>query len=310
MQVSSDSLGSYLRAEREQRGVSLQEISAVTKIQVKFLDALEDDAYEQLPPTPFVIGFLRAYAQCLSLTPDDIVMAYHQRHRVADTVEQPHPSRTPQLRQTTHLGTVGVGVGVVVLGLLAVLVLRGLRAGDAARQAASTTMVTHEQTATTGTVAPGTVAPPPMPVVSPTPPADLVPPAGPVQASPAVPPAAAPASEAPAALPRPLLQTTLPALQVPVTAQETTVEATLPPLVLQADAVEDTWLRVIIDDHKRYALLLKAGQNIRWQAEERFVLTVGNSRGTRLQLNEQAVSLPHTGSNVVRDFVLTREVLN
>jgi cytoskeletal protein RodZ len=283
----------------------LQEISAVTKIQVKFLDALEDDAYEQLPPTPFVIGFLRAYAQCLSLTPDDIVMAYHQRHRVADTVEQPPPPRTPQLRQTTHLGTVGVGVGVVVLGLLAVLVLRGLRAGDTARQAASTTVLTHEQTAATGTV-----ASPPISAVPATPPADLAPPAVPVPASPAVPPAAAPASEAPAALPRPLPQITLPASPMPAPEQETTVEATPPPLVLQADAVEDTWLRVIIDDHKRYALLLKAGQNIRWQAEERFVLTVGNSRGTRLQLNEQAVSLPHTGSNVVRDFVLTREVLN
>jgi cytoskeletal protein RodZ len=306
MQVSSDSLGSYLRVEREQRGISLQEISAVTKIQVRFLDALEEDAYEQLPPTPFVIGFLRAYAQCLSLAPDDIVMAYHQRHRVSDTVEKSQPPMTPQMRQTTHLGTVGVSVGIVVLGLLAVLVLRGLRAGDEARQATSTTVVTHEQMAATGTAAPT-----PIPAVSPTPLADLpVPPALPGQASPAVPQAAAPASEAPALLLRPLPQTALPAPQVPGAAQETTVEDTLPPLVLQANAVEDTWLRVIIDDHTRYALLLKAGQNIRWQAGERFVLTVGNARGTRLQLNEQAVSLPPTGSNVVRDFVLTREVLN
>jgi cytoskeleton protein RodZ len=305
MQVSSDSLGSYLRAEREQRGVSLQEISAVTKIQVKFLDALEEDAYEQLPPAPFVIGFLRAYAQCLSLAPDDIVMAYHQRHRVSAPVEPPPLPKTPRRRQTTRLGTVGVGVAAVVLGLLAILVLRGPRAGDEVRQAASTTGVTHEQAAATDTA-----APPPVPALSPAPPADLeVPPAAPVPASPAVPQAATPASEVPAPLPEPLPQTALSAPQVPATAQETTVEATLPPLVLQADAVEDTWLRVIIDDHTRYALLLKAGQNIRWQAEERFVLTVGNAHGTRLQLNEQAVPLPPTGSNVVRDFVLTREVL-
>ena len=52
MPTSSDSLGSYLRAEREQRRVSLQEISAATKIQVKFLRALEEDAYDQLPPAP------------------------------------------------------------------------------------------------------------------------------------------------------------------------------------------------------------------------------------------------------------------
>ena len=94
------------------------------------------------------------------------------------------------------------------------------------------------------------------------------------------------------------------------TPEDAPLETTLLPLVLQADAVEDTWLRVVIDDNKRYALLLKAGENIHWQAEERFVLTVGNAQGTRLQLNGQDVSLPPTGSNVVRDFLLTRELLN
>jgi cytoskeletal protein RodZ len=83
MPTSSDSLGSYLRAEREQRRVSLQEISAATKIQVKFLRALEEDAYDQLPPAPlYVVGFLRAYAQCLSLDPEELVTAYSQHYHV------------------------------------------------------------------------------------------------------------------------------------------------------------------------------------------------------------------------------------
>jgi hypothetical protein len=74
--------------------------------------------------------------------------------------------------------------------------------------------------------------------------------------------------------------------------------------------VEDTWLRVVIDDKERYALLLKAGKSIHWQAGERFVLTVGNAQGTRLQLNGQEVALPSAQRNVVRDFLLTRELLN
>ena len=49
MQVDFDSLGSYLHQERERQQVSLQEIAAATKIQLKFLEALEHDAYDQLP---------------------------------------------------------------------------------------------------------------------------------------------------------------------------------------------------------------------------------------------------------------------
>ena len=60
MLVDSDSLGSYLRQERERQRVSLQDIAAATKIQLKFLEALESDAYDQLPAAPFVVGFLRA----------------------------------------------------------------------------------------------------------------------------------------------------------------------------------------------------------------------------------------------------------
>ena len=80
--------------------------------------------------------------------------------------------------------------------------------------------------------------------------------------------------------------------------------------MLQAIAVEDTWLRVDIDEDKRHALLLPSGKSIQWEAVERFVLTVGNAHGTRLLLDGHDVSLPPTRSNVVRDFVLTRDVVN
>ncbi len=89
MQVGADSLGSYLRRERELREKSLQDISAATKIQLKFLQALELDDYDQLPPTPFVVGFLRAYAQCLSLEPEEIIATYHTRHNSSAVLEGP-----------------------------------------------------------------------------------------------------------------------------------------------------------------------------------------------------------------------------
>src|SRR5215831_15643042 len=85
MQVDFDSLGSYLHQERERRQVSLQEIAAATKIQLKFLEALENDAYDQLPAAPFVIGFLRAYAQYCALDPEAVLTTYRSLHRVPES---------------------------------------------------------------------------------------------------------------------------------------------------------------------------------------------------------------------------------
>jgi len=150
MQVSSDSLGNYLRDEREQRGVSLQEISAMTKIQMRFLHALEEDAYERLPAPPFVVGFLRAYAQCLCLDADEIVAVYQKYYRVQDKPERSQLPPTPAMRLRTRVGVIGAGA-VVLLGLIAVLLLRDLRVGSQPRRSSSTPLATRDQDAATGT---------------------------------------------------------------------------------------------------------------------------------------------------------------
>ncbi|PON13637.1 hypothetical protein C2W62_33335 [Candidatus Entotheonella serta] len=43
MQASDNSLGPYLRSEREQQGIGLADIALQTKIQPKFIEALEAD---------------------------------------------------------------------------------------------------------------------------------------------------------------------------------------------------------------------------------------------------------------------------
>jgi hypothetical protein len=83
-----------------------------------------------------------------------------------------------------------------------------------------------------------------------------------------------------------------------------------PPLILQIQALEKTWLRVNIDGQTSRSLLLETGKNIRWEATEHFLLTVGNAKGTTLLLNDRRISLPPTQNNVVRDFLLTRDLLN
>lgn len=72
------SFGQKLKLEREQRKISLEDISVSTKIGIRMLRALEEDNFEQLPGGIFNKGFVRAYARVLGLDEEQTVADYMQ----------------------------------------------------------------------------------------------------------------------------------------------------------------------------------------------------------------------------------------
>jgi len=73
-----ESLGKFLRKERERQNISLEEVSKVTKIWEHHLKAIEEDRYEVLPPAPYVKGYLNVYAKYLTLDPKNIALRYEE----------------------------------------------------------------------------------------------------------------------------------------------------------------------------------------------------------------------------------------
>lgn len=70
------SLGTYLRDERERRNISLESVAKVTRISLRYLEALEKDEFHLLPAPIFVRGFLRTYAAHLGIDPKEVVARY------------------------------------------------------------------------------------------------------------------------------------------------------------------------------------------------------------------------------------------
>lgn len=71
--------GPLLRAVRELRGLSLQDLSDSSRISVRYLEAVEDDDYERLPSATFVRGYVREMARLLELQEDRMVDGYMRR---------------------------------------------------------------------------------------------------------------------------------------------------------------------------------------------------------------------------------------
>jgi len=84
--------GTILKREREQQGISLKEIASITRIPTSALRNIEEDRFDLFPAEVFAKGFLRNYARELSISTDDVMLAYnalrHQQRR-QDLIEIP-----------------------------------------------------------------------------------------------------------------------------------------------------------------------------------------------------------------------------
>lgn len=77
--------GARLRRNRLQRGVDLEQIARVTKVNPTYLRFIEEDRYDALPAAVYVRGFVTAYARCLGLKPDRVVTDYMERFEAGRT---------------------------------------------------------------------------------------------------------------------------------------------------------------------------------------------------------------------------------
>ena len=71
-------LGQELRAAREQRGVSIADVQAETKIRSRYLEAIEQGRFDILPGDVYTKGFLKSYAEFLGLDGRAMVERYKQ----------------------------------------------------------------------------------------------------------------------------------------------------------------------------------------------------------------------------------------
>ena len=74
--AESPTLGAYLRAVREHKGLSLIQVAEATRVRRLYLEALERDDIAPLPSRPFAVGYVRAYGRALGLDGDAAVARF------------------------------------------------------------------------------------------------------------------------------------------------------------------------------------------------------------------------------------------
>jgi flagellar biosynthesis protein FlhG len=87
--------GARLRRARIRRGLELDQIAQVTKINPTYLRFLEEERFDGLPAAVYVRGFLGAYARCCGLDLRAVVPSYMERFEAGRIARKRNPKGHP-----------------------------------------------------------------------------------------------------------------------------------------------------------------------------------------------------------------------
>ncbi len=107
----AESFGRWLARERELRGISLKQIAEPTRISAAHLRALERDEAKSLPARVFVLGFIRAYALAIGISPDEAVLRYQEQCLKDSPPEEEAKRRGLRKRVVAGIAAAAVGLG-------------------------------------------------------------------------------------------------------------------------------------------------------------------------------------------------------
>jgi transcriptional regulator with XRE-family HTH domain len=120
------SIGEALRSAREAQGKSVEDAAAATRIRSSYLEALEQEHFEQLGGNVYAKGFLRSYARFLGVDPDPLLDAYRAQERPDAPLFEHAPTAIRGGRASGRRGQTWLAVAIVCVSIILVVSLWSL----------------------------------------------------------------------------------------------------------------------------------------------------------------------------------------
>jgi cytoskeletal protein RodZ len=280
------SLGEYLKKERELRGVTIEEIANITRISSRFIQALENDDFKNLPSDVFVKGFLRAYTKCVGIDPNEVISIYENTRKTDIKPEIKEEASQPLKYNNTAIIALISIIAVILIALGGGIYYynnssKGIPKADTNESPELKREIEEQPKETTET---REEAPLPQPELA----IEQV--------------EEKPITEEDSAKAAPVITTEA----IAKTDEPPPVEKKQEPLRLTLTALETVWFSIVIDDAETKEAILQTGEKMIFKANEKFSLTTGNISGTDITLDGVKITLPTTRSNVLKNYILTR----
>ena len=128
--MAFETIGEKLRQARLNKKISLDELQQITKIQKRYLEAIDNDDFDQLPGKFYVRAFIRQYAEAVEEDGDHLVDVFDGKSKLSAgaIVERPEPETVNGSRKALHqeesqLSQFWTSLPVILLGLVAIAII-------------------------------------------------------------------------------------------------------------------------------------------------------------------------------------------
>jgi len=250
-------IANFLKEAREKKNIRLEEIASVTKINLHSLQMMEQGRWAELPPPPFILGFISSYAKYVGIDSKEAIAIYKEEFQPTDSAklasENPSEISAPREIVSTHVSTVSGGmsflsalswkkvifgfgaVGILVIGF--VLVSVGRNASQSLKETSIDALLAE---------APESSPPSPSPAVS------------------------------------------LP-LENPIATRDVASPVFDFAHELAIEVKQRTWAKIVIDNDAPKEMFLNPGERIVHRGKAKLRLVLGNATGTIVNYNGKAV---------------------
>lgn len=281
-----------LKAIRESKGLTLQDIFMMTRISVVNLEAIENNDLHLLPAPVYAKTFIKTYAKALGVDSKDILERYARHMRSLNTPEPEKPPEKPARKMRIPITALAASIAVL---MVCSLVLLSLALRDNTSEIDVSAPARPVQTAKApADAAPteGASAQAPLPAAGGQ---------APVQSG-AAPAVARKTAVPPAALPqKPPAQTVAAgASPSPAAVSDGTKPAPQGAYRLSITARELTWLQIVSDQNPPDEVMLRPGEKLDRSASEQFQVLVGNAGGIDAEFQGSPLGTLGKSGEVVR----------
>ena len=309
-----ESIGEFFRQVRETKGLTIEEVASKTRIRADFVRALEEGNFAKLPDQVFARGFVRSYARSLGLDEEDAIHrfiqsagAFYEKQDERERLKTRQAEEERKRRANRKAVVFAIGIAILTLVVLlsreqsSLLVRRTTSEVPAAAQKrdikpgsdVQQTLVRPDEHGG-GSVAKKkgeetSVSSPPRLDSAPTRESHdaLSASSGPQDGSLPVPPA-------------------LGSDSIVEGISGAGASSTEESLKLDLEATELSWVVLQIDGGSPQEALLRPGEKAKWEAQEQFVITLGNAGGVKAELNGKPQKPFGPSGKVVRDILIKR----
>jgi cytoskeleton protein RodZ len=288
-----ENFGSYLKHERELRGIPLEEISGATKIHIRFLQALEENQFDELPGEVFVKGYIRSYANIIGADVEEVLNIY--KECTGNNIENSSDSVITSNTSAKNF------LGFALIGLIAIALIFGLRFLISSKNnpPVINVMLDDKQSSEPSAELPVKVLEEKTPLIT----EDKLLKENDIPA-----PEQSKTVTTELNSPEKISELESHVNNLAPTEKEnpTAIEK---PLKLTIKTKNNSWFNMTIDNFREEDFILPANEEKSYLAKNVFRLTIGNKHGTEIILNGKKLVIPESKKNVVKDFIINSKLI-